>query len=1140
MKLFLGCSSLVRLTLLAVSLSALFARNAGAQDIVVAAPADNQRPTQWTGEILDSTGRELRMRTTAGIERVFPQSRVVSTRTTYSPGQIAGDALLAQGQFAAALEKYRSALDSKNPEHESRVWVQRLVAAQMVWCYRGLGQIEQAGDLFLLIAARDPDTPSFDAIPLAWLNSVPAAGIENKARVWLVSDRPVSRLLGASQLLATPLRNNAIAELQQLTKDRDERIAWLAQTQLWHAEAFQAAPGQINVWERAIEKVPEPLRAGPYFIVGKALVRHAPERAALVLLRVPILYPREQLLARAALDMASQMLANAGQNADAARIKAQSLTDTAEPSDAHDERFLRGLRELRLFTMAENYCQERLRDSAITAARRVELTIELSRTYAEHALQTAPAERAPLWKRAHEVAGDFVRENPRSGRLLLVRTQAALAALAQGELARQEIELAAPDEAVLENARASIRAAVASLKQLDDDVTAELVRRARIEAQGDQLTAPELSSLQTHLRYQLARAFRNQGLLYAEGSNDRLNAITQALEKLDSISDLADDDPLKWPSLLDVVTCYRLMRDTNLAEQRLTQLVKQTPPTQIANRVAAESLRLLLARGRLAEANTLAQQYVPTGPAGSGDFEYARLEASLTSWREASQQRVAADAARWEKASADQVRHITATQGPYWARRAEMLLARSIGRSVTAESSAALLQAAAAFYRSGQHDEAIAGYDRATAAAKAAGDDNTAFNASIAAAQIEQQRQHHEPASARYRKAAQSSPQHPQAASAHLLAIYYAGQAAQSPQSPGLKLYGDLLEEHLQSWPRSDTTGQAAWQLGVLREHEGNWPAAVQAYALVPVEHAQYVTAIEGASRASTAWIGQAGAKQAEVTAAASKFFDERLLGADRRLPERWTPAARAAALALAQIELTSNSGNPRRAEQYLTAALQSPEPAAAAWKTAAQTLLVAALARQNRPAEAQRLLAQISQGSLAELIALVESLDRVTTDAASDARRQLATLELQALTLLDPLTKQLTEPQLRVVRRVHASALSDLGRWQEALAEWQTLARQYPRDGLIQEGLATSLGDSGDPQLQLEALTRWHEIIDKTKSGSPRWFRAHLAFARVQLAQGKKSQARSTIKVVELGYPDFGGGEMKGKFQALLALCES
>ena len=57
--------------------------------------------------------------------------------------------------------------------------------------------------------------------------------------------------------------------------------------------------------------------------------------------------------------------------------------------------------------------------------------------------------------------------------------------------------------------------------------------------------------------------------------------------------------------------------------------------------------------------------------------------------------------------------------------------------------------------------------------------------------------------------------------------------------------------------------------------------------------------------------------------------------------------------------------------------------------------------------------------------------------------------------------------------------------------------------------------------------------------SSAERWFRAHLALARLQLGLGSPEQARATIKLVEAAQPEMGGAEMKARFRQLLAECD-
>lgn len=261
--------------------------------------------TKLTGRVLDYTGRTLTMEF-AGRRRDIPGDRVLRVTTDRGANQLEADRLSAAGRLDEALALYHRAL-----EEEKRAWVKRKILADMVWCYRGLGRFQPAGMVFLALVQQDPETPYFDCIPLAWISAQPAPLLEQTARQWLAQEpakSPAAVLLGASHLLPTSQRLEALGRLRQLATHRDRRIALLAQTQLWRTVAA-VDDGQLAAWQRFVEQMPEPLRAGPYYVLGQArLQRHAWEQAALALMRVPILYPRHRQLAAQSLLAAGQSL----------------------------------------------------------------------------------------------------------------------------------------------------------------------------------------------------------------------------------------------------------------------------------------------------------------------------------------------------------------------------------------------------------------------------------------------------------------------------------------------------------------------------------------------------------------------------------------------------------------------------------------------------------------------------------------------------------------------------------------------------------------------------------------------------------------------------------------------------------------
>ncbi|MGD9720662.1 MAG: hypothetical protein AB7O59_16335 [Pirellulales bacterium] len=294
-------------------------RRAAAEDVVVLRPTKaGDSPRSVSGQILDYTGRELRLRLPSGRERVIGPSQIERIKTDRTADQAAGDELFAKGDLRRAEARYRAAIDA---DHETRPWVRRQIVAQLVWCYQGLGQWEQAGELFLALLEGDPATPYFECIPLAWTTAQPTSALATKARTWLIQrERPAMALVGASHLLASPDRNAALARLRQLMDSEDPRIAWLAQTQIWRAESVRATPADLARWSRFVEEGDETLRAGPYFVLGSALAAHDPAASALALLEVPIMYPRQRGLAPAALLAAAAGVEKTGATRQAAGL----------------------------------------------------------------------------------------------------------------------------------------------------------------------------------------------------------------------------------------------------------------------------------------------------------------------------------------------------------------------------------------------------------------------------------------------------------------------------------------------------------------------------------------------------------------------------------------------------------------------------------------------------------------------------------------------------------------------------------------------------------------------------------------------------------------------------------------------------
>lgn len=824
----------------------------------------------------------------------------------------------------------------------------------------------------------------------------------------------------------------------------------------------------------------------------------------------------------------------------AAPLVALLLFAAAAPAQPPpDVRFAAGLRERKLYRLADTFCTEQLARPELDETVRADLAVELSQTLAEWAVDSPAAERPERWRRARDVIQEFASRYPNSPRLALVLFQGALGLVARGELVRQEARLSAQPGPLLEEARQALRAAVEQLQEVLRLIARQSTRLSVGRPAPGEFSSAQLAALARSVEHQLGRAYRNQGECYAAGSPDSANSLSQALRLLEPLAAAEPPDALAWHSAIDAVTCARLLGDLEGARGRLAALAERRPPASIELRSRAEQIRLALAANRLPEALEVIARSRELDGVTSAELDYAWLETYLAAWQAADQAHESESASQWKTKATQAVDAIGRLYGPYWARRAQMLLASRVQASPDTEDVALLVHAAENAFRSDKPDEALAAYDRAGAAAARQGDAARAFDLAYLAAAIEHQRGRHAEALTRFRQAALSMADHPKAAEAHQLAGFHAAQLARS-QPELLDQYAAVLDEYLQKWPASPGANPARRRLGQLCEAQQNWSAAAAAYRAVTPDDADAKQALDAAGRCYQAWIAElraAGKPVDEVAAEAAGWLESLAVGAGGKPPEIWSPLQLQTGLEAARLWLETPAG-PARAEQILMAALsgaRNPEPT---WKSAAQALLVAALAAQGRRQEAADLLARISGGPSQDLMSLLESLERLSETARPDVRAELAALELRALELLQPRRAQLDPATLQTLERLTAAALADAGRLQEAQAAYESLAQTYPRDGKIQEALAALLTSRSDAASLQAARARWLEILARCQDGSPRWFRAEYNIALIDYRLGRSDRALAIIRRIELLYPTMGGPELKSQFAALAARC--
>jgi tetratricopeptide (TPR) repeat protein len=821
-------------------------------------------------------------------------------------------------------------------------------------------------------------------------------------------------------------------------------------------------------------------------------------------------------------------------------------------SDRDELRFVEGLRQRRLFHLAEFYCREQLDDAALPPSRRTDLTLELIRCYAAQAIQVPSEDREPLWNKARETAAAFLHQHPDDPRVLLVRVQDALTVLARGELYRQESEVLSESQEATEAALTHLREAARLIGQLHDEIVREIPLRHRTSPTAGQLTADELISLQHHVQFQLARVYRNRALCYPADSEDRLAALTEAVDRLQKpLAQLADNDPLIGPIRLDLAICLRLLGRLTESEEILKVVQESEATGEVGWRARAEQVRLNLDRRQPHQALAVFESGNTTTGQSAADLDFAYLETCLALWQAA----IADDsttAETWRNRAAEVVRSIEQMHGPYWGRRGDLLLVHTVGLNRAGGNVDILSRTADGLYRQGQWAEAVNAYEQAGAQALSTGQTRQGFELRYKAALVEHSRQQHQPAAQRLRRLALDLPDQPGAADVHLLAAWNTAQAARS-QPDAMERYTAILEEHLGQWPSAPTADTARLWLGRLRENQRQWQAAAEAFQAVSRQHDEHQTAWQAAARcwhqALTDRDDDQPLDEAVVRAAAKGFWRHTPAGSDD-LDRPWTPADRYCAEEAARLLIDFLADAYAEAETMLRTALDGSPPPDESWQARAEPLWIVALAGQpaRRDVAEQQLAAfqELSPDSLWEVLV---GIDRLLSGAGTrahgerddrDRRRQLAELQIVAADRLWQRRDQLSPARRTVLQRMRAAALLNAGHCDQARAAYAELASAHPDDGAIQQAHARLLMDSDSRNDWQQGLDVWRRIAGSHRPGTEEWYEARYAIAALLIQLGQPDEAARRIRYLMALPPGLDGSPWQARFQKLLEQCGS
>jgi len=836
------------------------------------------------------------------------------------------------------------------------------------------------------------------------------------------------------------------------------------------------------------------------------------------------------------------------------------------------ERYFDGLRERRLFSLAETVCLRMLNDTGPGLVERTRYAVELSRTYVDHAAYAESIEeQTEMLDLAARAIDEVLSGRDNHPQALLLQAQKAIVTAREVELFRWRHELHPLADADLQQALERAARVTPELQQLDQALSAEL-RAPRRDVLGERLQPYQLRGLLNVVRFRAGALQLDRAALLDSGSPDRSEALVLADQWFRRVAAGAPGDRLTLESQLAVVQVTRLSGDLATAGKLLNALLQDLPPPAVLDDAMAELVELHLADGRLADALDELRAHRLARRGLTGRLNWLNVVVlSRLSQATAQQGDPALAAELMEQAKSFAQR--AGTEGSaYWAARARQQIDLDHRRHRYGGDVAPWLEQGQNSFAAGRLPDAIRAYTRAwelvrqarTTAPDAAAEVGSALGSLLV------QEGRYEDAADVLRDAVLVQPAGEQAAASDLLRAWCLTRLYEvEPTRSRREACMTALEEHRARFPASATAAEAAWLLAQIEERRLQSTQALRLYAAIPDSHARFAEANVAVARCGEvilSRLAELGRPVDEWEPAILRLLDDRcapLLTQARPLsPLQAELLLRTARLRLNAVppdfitadsllnqlfrERTGSSGSP-------AVPGTGPLPANAATETGsgeeltaadraalsqlryqAAALRVISLAGQGQMREAYRLVEDVARRDSAELVAVLSGLTAAAAGLPAPQQRELGELQLHAFDLSGARLEGLPAEEQTAWRQTLASAHDFTGRPAQAADLLKPLLDADPENHDLRRRIATRLMAANTPERLAAARQHWQKLESTFPPGSADWFSARMETIRVSLSLGQTDEARKVLRVTRLLYPDPPTAEIRGTLDEL------
>lgn len=802
-------------------------------------------------------------------------------------------------------------------------------------------------------------------------------------------------------------------------------------------------------------------------------------------------------------------------------------------------RLAEGLRSRGLFDLAEFQCLQELKSEELKPKEQATLVLELIRTRTARAAVSSGSERESNWQLAIQTADQFIANHPNHPRRLLVEVQRGLTHLTRGRLLRQELQADIAPSSARDLALDELRAANSIFEELQRKIRQEIPQQRGKTVGPDELSADQLIALNNNLRLQAALTGINRAQLYpVDDKLNRLDALNVVLERsIEVRRETNSDQPIWWQAGLQQVECLRLLQRFAEANKILAELPIDEADDATRQAVAVQQIRLALAVGDETEENNLVNTVLQIkNRSAELDLAVVELMMNLAS---------SGQPGDWRSRASNQLVAIENRHGPYWGRRAEMLV---IGDSTSGSGAAGgntnsgsetevdlLIRIGDQAVRKNRLDDALKAYTNAAAQAETQQNWQLVFSATIRLSQVLESQHKHRQAFQQLVEVAKKCSNFEHAPAAHLRGCWNLIQSSESNTAAAAEIrkeFLDALEEHLKRWPHSPTANQARLWAGRQLQTQQQWRQASQQYTAVASDSPFFADAVKQSYICIRELMKVSPTSQSLVRDYAQTL---QKLATEPNITSRGR-----AELISARAELGFQYGledNDVLAKQLLDTLGSADEDD----RLLLSSQLVAALADAGEALEGAPAVDDVlktiekNESALQQAVASVNELIGRQQAAASE---KLLKTKLQIAE--KALALDLSETQRISWMGHRADALQRLGRDDEAVDALTKLAARKPKSAAIQLQLCRALNRLQGEQAAEQALNSWRRLAPKLKPRTESWFEAKYNVAFLLNKTGQSSDALKLLEYLKAIPPGWSNSNWKGDFDRLLIKCQN